>query len=103
MPFGGSRMRAHPPANIIGNQITTYWNGLTQDDDDYYLLLDSEWVSSDRIDASTNQNFSSWQQFFGPQQLNGDAFTTVVSQLLRYIPLLADDKLATIRLVELSV
>ena len=89
-------MRGHPPADIIGNQITTYWNGLTLDDDDYYSLLDSEWVSSDRIDASTNQNFSSWQQFFGPQQLNGDAFTTTVSQLLRQTLSLADDNLATI-------
>jgi Peptidase family S41 len=78
-PYGGSRLRAHPSADIIGDKTTTYWNSLTPDYDDYYSLLNSEWVSSNRIDASTNQNFTSWQQFFGPQQLNGDSFTTVVS------------------------
>lgn len=39
-------------------------------------------VSSDRLDAATNQNFTSWQQFFGPQEVNGDNFTTVVSENL---------------------
>ncbi|PMD46382.1 peptidase S41 family protein-like protein [Hyaloscypha variabilis F] len=76
-PYGGSRMRAHPSADIIGDQITTYWNGLNPDYDDWYALLDSEWLSADRIDASTNQNFTSWQQFFEGPQLNGDTFTSI--------------------------
>jgi Peptidase family S41 len=90
-PYGGSWLRAHPPADIIGDMITTYWDGLTPDYDDYFNLLNSEWVSSDRIDAATNRNFSSWQQFFGPQQLNGDNFTTVVSCLFSLISIAADD------------
>lgn len=90
-PYGGSWLRAHPPANIIGDTITTYWNNLTSDFDDFYALYNSEWVSSDRINAATNQNFTSWQQFFGPQQLNGDNFTTVVSSLLDLISATANN------------
>lgn len=102
-PCGGSRLRAHTSANVVGEQITTYWNGLTPDYDDYYALLNSEWVSSDRIDASTNRNFTSWQQFFGPQQLNGDSFTAVVSGLLQFIYEKANYLVATIRLGKLSL
>lgn len=43
-PYGGSWLRAHPAANIIGDTITSYWDGLTPDDDDYYNLVNNEWV-----------------------------------------------------------
>jgi hypothetical protein len=77
-PFGGSRMRAHKAANVMGDAITQYWNELTEDDDDYYNLAADEWMSADRINANTNRNFTSWAEFYGPHRYNGDNFTTVV-------------------------
>lgn len=78
-PFGGSRLRAHSAANVMGDAITSYWNALTEDDDDYYNLAADEWMSADRINADTNRNFTSWAEFYGPHLHNGDNFTTTVS------------------------
>jgi hypothetical protein len=77
-PFGGSRMRAHPAANVMGQTITNYFDSLSTTEEDYYLIGD-EWVATDLIDANTNRNFTSWSEFFGPHLYGGDNFTTVVS------------------------
>ena len=78
-PFGGSRMRAFDATNEMGEAITNYWDQLTVNDTDYYDLVDDEWMASDRINAETSQNFTSWAEFYGPHLFNGDNFTTVVS------------------------
>lgn len=80
-PYGGSRMRAHEAANVLGETITSYWNELDEDYYDYYSLAADEWMVSDRISAATKKNFTSWKEFYGPVQHNGDLFTTVVSYL----------------------
>ncbi|KUJ17685.1 uncharacterized protein LY89DRAFT_747417 [Mollisia scopiformis] len=76
-PFDGSRMRAHPSADVMGNTITGYFQSLNTTDEDYYALIGDEWVATDLINANTNQNFTSWAEFFGPHLYNGDNFTTV--------------------------
>ncbi|KAH8817199.1 hypothetical protein F5884DRAFT_874120 [Xylogone sp. PMI_703] len=76
-PFGGSRMRAHPAANVLGQTITDYFDSLSTTDEDYYALIGDEWVATDLINANTNQNFTSWPEFFGPHLYNNDNFTTV--------------------------
>ena len=78
-PYGGSRLRAHASANVMGETITEYWDSLDPTYEDYYNLLANEWVATDLIDANTRQNFSSWAEFYGPHLYNGDNFTTVVS------------------------
>jgi len=80
-PFGGSRMRAFHATNAMGEAITDYWDQLTINDTDYYNLVDDEWMASDLINAETGQNFSSWEEFYGPHLFNGDNFTTIVSSL----------------------
>jgi hypothetical protein len=75
-PFAGSRMRAHPSANVMGETMTNYWNSLNDTSDDNYNLAANEWVATDRLDANTGQNFSSWAEFFGPYLYDGDDFTT---------------------------
>ena len=62
----------------MGTAITSYWNTLPLDDDNYYALAANEWLASDRLNADTNQNFTSWAEFFGPNEFDGDSFTTVV-------------------------
>lgn len=84
-PFGGSRLRAHPAADVMGDAITSYWNLLTEDDDDYYNLAADEWLSADRINADTNRNFTSWAEFFGPHSHYGDNFTTTVSPQPKFL------------------
>ncbi|KAH0534195.1 hypothetical protein FGG08_007206 [Glutinoglossum americanum] len=75
-PFAGSRMRAHHSADVMGETMTNYWNSLNGTDDGYYILADSEWVATDRLNANTGQNFTSWAEFFGPHSYDGDTFTT---------------------------
>ncbi|KAG4433289.1 hypothetical protein IFR05_011234 [Cadophora sp. M221] len=75
-PYGGSRLRAHPAANVIGKAMTDYFESIPSDDYDYTYLYANEWVASTRLNANTNQPFASWEEFFGPQVINGDSFTT---------------------------
>jgi hypothetical protein len=62
----------------MGDSITSYFDSLDEDDDDYYSLVADEWVSSTRVNADTGRNFSSWAEFYGPHPHNGDTFTTTV-------------------------
>jgi len=78
-PFGGSRMRATSPTNAMGGAITGYWDSLDDTFDDYYNFYDDEWMALTRLNADTNQNFTSWNEFYGPHVFNGDSFTTTAS------------------------
>lgn len=71
-------MRAHAAANVMGETITDYFDSLNTTDENYYALVGDEWVATDLINANTNQNFTSWAEFFGPHLYTGDNFTTVV-------------------------
>ena len=76
--FRGSRLRAHPQADVLGNTFTTYFaTNQSPNSSVYDALAASEWVATDRLNAETNQNFTSWGEFFGPHYYNGDTFTTV--------------------------
>jgi len=78
-PYGGSRMRAHASANVMGETVTNWWlQNLTDEYQDYYNLAANEWMIADRLDDA-GQNFSSWQEFYGPNLYNSDNFTNVVS------------------------
>jgi len=74
----GSRLRAHPQADVIGNTFTTYYaTNQSTNSSLYDALSASPWVSTDRLNAETGSNFTSWGEFFGPHDYNGDSFTTV--------------------------
>ena len=76
--FRGSRLRAHPQADVLGNTFTTYFSTNQSPNSSVYdALAASEWVATDRLNAETDQNFTSWGEFFGPHYFNGDTFTTV--------------------------
>lgn len=77
VPFAGSRLRASPWADALGQTYTNYFNNLTTANDSYYSLIGKEWVSSARINARTGQTFSSWSQFYGPSASSHDLFTLV--------------------------
>lgn len=86
-PFSGSRMRATSAGNIMGQTITTMAENvvgqaitdifqgvnLTQ----HRLDASDEWAAIERIDANTDKDFTSWEEFFGPHPYDGDEFTTV--------------------------
>jgi hypothetical protein len=44
----------------------------------YYWMTAKDWVATSRLNAHTDQNFTSWGEFFGPHMFNGDYFTTTV-------------------------
>lgn len=77
-PYGGSRERAHSKANLLGEIYTGYYNtnvhGLNESDLDY--LSQSIWVAPNYLDARTEQNFASWNEYFGPHEERLDNFTT---------------------------
>lgn len=78
-PFAGSRRRSHELANVLGGATTGYWDSLSLDDAAYYNLAADEWVITDRLNADTGRNFTSWSEYFGPLTNHGDSFSLTVS------------------------
>ncbi|KAI9710262.1 MAG: hypothetical protein M1820_002756 [Bogoriella megaspora] len=78
-PFAGSRMRSHHDANIVGETFNSQFQTLPVDpsNETFQGYQSSEWVVTDRINALTGDNFSSWAQYYGPQYYNGDNFTLI--------------------------
>ena len=79
-PFAGSRRRSHAMGNVLGDALTPWWDSLSEDDQ---LNADApyasnEWTVTDRLNAETGQNFSSWPQYYGPLHYNGDDFSLTV-------------------------
>jgi hypothetical protein len=72
-------MRSHQSANMLGNASTSYFETLPDDPNDYTVQTyeSSEWVVTDRINAFTNANFTSWEQYYGPLSYNGDNFSLI--------------------------
>ena len=88
VPFAGSRWRSQELGNIVGASTTAYFQSLT-DQDDIQQFAGNEWVITERLNAATNRNFTSWQEYQGPLNINGDSltltvcFTAVWSQMRR--------------------
>lgn len=74
-PYGASRMRAHHAADVLGNSLTEYYAALSTQDPNYEALAADEWIATPRINAQTNANFTSWAEFYGSYEYNGDNFT----------------------------
>ncbi|OJD30401.1 peptidase s41 family protein [Diplodia corticola] len=78
-PFHGSRRRSFGLANSLGQFTTDFWSSLqpgTTDYDDWYdSLASDEWVVTDRLNADTGENFTSWADFYGPRAYHGDDFS----------------------------
>ena len=81
VPFGGSRRRIHPMANTLGNAWTDFWESLLDDDVDERAFKESEaaneWVITDRINAATGKNFTSWDEYANGPTYNGDKFSLI--------------------------
>ncbi|KAL8727200.1 MAG: hypothetical protein Q9181_005802 [Wetmoreana brouardii] len=73
-PFGGSRLRAHNAADVLGNTFSTFFDGsnATMREE----VVGSAWAASTFVNADTGRNFSSWAELYGPHAYNGDYFTT---------------------------
>lgn len=89
-PYGASRMRAHHAADVMGKSLTEYYGGLSTTSPDYETLAADEWIATPRLNAETNVNFTSWTEFYGPHEYNGDSFTTNVSQFRPFSPLMQE-------------
>lgn len=65
-------------ADTMGDVITRYWQNLTEGDIDYQYLLADEWMIADRLDADTEQEYISWDDYFlSTNTYWGDSFTKV--------------------------
>ncbi|KAI1640957.1 hypothetical protein F4809DRAFT_588177 [Biscogniauxia mediterranea] len=78
-PFAGSRRRSHEMADILGTTKTNYWDSLRLDNDteaeEKYEMEADEWVVTTRLNADTGDNFTSWVEYYGPREDNGDSFS----------------------------
>ncbi|KAL2291764.1 hypothetical protein FJTKL_11958 [Diaporthe vaccinii] len=74
-PYGASRMRAHHAADVMGNSLTEYYAGLSTSSPDYETLAADEWIATPRLNAETGVSFTSWAEFYGSYEYNGDSFT----------------------------
>ncbi|MCJ1381039.1 hypothetical protein MMC17_004148 [Xylographa soralifera] len=75
-PFGGSRLRAHPSADALGNTFTDFYNTRSMNASFYAAMSADVWTATDYLNADTGNNFTSWAEFFGPHGDNGDFFST---------------------------
>lgn len=76
-PFAGSRMRSHYLADVLGTTMTPYFDSLNTSSPDYDIYVAEEWVVTDRVNVLTGQNFTSWRQFSGAGNYDGDALSLV--------------------------
>ncbi|KAK8008103.1 hypothetical protein PG991_010654 [Apiospora marii] len=78
-PFAGSHKRSHLMADVLGTTFTEYWDRLSIDDEDEVdgklELMGREWVVTPRINAETEQNFTSWEEYAGPVAYGEDSFS----------------------------
>ncbi|KAF3004450.1 hypothetical protein E8E14_002580 [Neopestalotiopsis sp. 37M] len=80
-PFAGSRRRSHDMSRILGNATTTWWSTLDPHSDDnetrrdWWKGLVDEWVITPRVDVETGKHFHDWNEYAGPKEHLGDAFT----------------------------
>lgn len=78
-PFAGSRRRSHPLADVLGSTLTNGWESNPTAQGDFSVSASSEWVVTDRLNAETTRNFTSWDEYSGPREEMGDLFSLVVS------------------------
>ncbi|KAF2866402.1 hypothetical protein BDV95DRAFT_209640 [Massariosphaeria phaeospora] len=74
-PRDASRIRSHKNANILGSAYTEWWDRKDTDQDSYSEYAAIEWVATNRINAATGNNFSSWAEYFGPESSSGGDFS----------------------------
>lgn len=77
-PFAGSRRRDHALGTTLGEAYTNYFDDIPGDDPRYTDFVADEWVVTSRLNAATGQNFTSWAEYAGPVEVQGDSFTLTV-------------------------
>lgn len=79
-PFAGSRRRNHYLGDVLGEAYTTYFETLSPEDLDtqYNDTLADEWVITPRLNAISGRNFTSWSEYHGSTEFNGDSFSLTV-------------------------
>jgi hypothetical protein len=81
VPFGGSRRRLTPLANALGSATTKYWESLDESDPDELELKQElgadNWLITNRLNAATGQNFSSWEEYATAINYNEDTFSQI--------------------------
>ena len=76
-PFGGSRLRSSSYADALGTTFNNFISDTTLNDTFRTAFIDDPWAVLGYLDASNNQNFTSWPELFGPHPDRGDFFSTV--------------------------
>ena len=83
-PYTGSRIRSQELADILGSAYTEWWDSLedTPDDNNFYeTYAGSEWVVTNRINPTTGQTFTSWDEYYGKVSALNNEFSQRVSDI----------------------
>lgn len=77
--WAGSRRRSHPMGDLLGTELTDWWNALDEDDFDKWDEAANEFVISTRINALTNKTFNNWREYSPSRGANyrGDRWSNV--------------------------
>jgi hypothetical protein len=81
-PYTGSRIRSQQLADILGTAYSEWWDSLENRPDNeglYETYAGSEWVVTNRIDPTTGQKFTSWDDYYGKVFALNDEFSQRVS------------------------
>ncbi|KAF2679354.1 hypothetical protein K458DRAFT_408210 [Lentithecium fluviatile CBS 122367] len=80
-PFGGSRRRITPLANTLGKATTDFWELLDETDPDELAFKQEmgadDWLITNRLNAATGSNFSSWEEYATVVNDNDDTFSQI--------------------------
>ncbi|KAK3988908.1 hypothetical protein QBC44DRAFT_381906 [Cladorrhinum sp. PSN332] len=77
--WAGSRRRSHPLGDLLGTELTDYWNSLDEDHPDKWDEAANEFIISAKVDARTNKTFSNWAQYSPSQSSHyrGDHWSNI--------------------------
>ena len=85
-PYGGSRLRSFDMADTLGNTFTQFFQTIlnqpnSTDQNSIETMIVNPWAVLNLINAATGRYFTSWSEFAGPVEDDGDFFSEIVSCL----------------------
>jgi hypothetical protein len=79
VPSGGSRRRITPLASVLGKATTEFWGSLNETDPDELAFKQEmgayDWLITNRLNAATGKNFSSWDDYARAASDDKDKFS----------------------------
>lgn len=78
-PYGANRFRAHEAIDLIGKSYSAMASRAPRNGGENYTIEDAQtsWFDYHTDMTVDGKPFSSWEEKYGPQEVNGDQYTTL--------------------------